>query len=144
MQNIEHVISELSRIYDAAVSTLRADILAYAENGTPPPAERVIERAWCYPELRIHYAGRETHPDASRAFGRLPYTGTYSTTVTRPQLYAQYLTEQLDLLAADYAIEIEVGRSTQQIPFPYVLDASAPVSTTPSELAQHFPPPNWR
>jgi AMP nucleosidase len=139
MQNIEHVISELSRIYDAAVSTLRADILAYAENGTPPPAERVIERAWCYPELRIHYAGRETHPDASRAFGRLPYTGTYSTTVTRPQLYAQYLTEQLDLLAADYAIEIEVGRSTQQIPFPYVLDASAPVSTKPSELALHFP-----
>jgi AMP nucleosidase len=139
MQNIENVISELSRIYDAAVATLRADILVYAEKGTPPPAERVIERAWCYPELRIHYAGRETHPDASRAFGRLPYTGTYSTTVTRPKLYAQYLTEQLDLLAADYAIEIEVGRSTQQIPFPYVLDASAPVSTTPAELAQHFP-----
>lgn len=139
MANIEHVISELSRVYDAAVSTLRADILAYANHGTLPPADRVIERAWCYPELRIHYAGRETHPDASRAFGRLPYLGTYSTTVTRPALYAQYLAEQLELLAADYDIEIEVGRSTQQIPFPYVLDASAPVATRPAELAQHFP-----
>jgi AMP nucleosidase len=83
-----------------------------------PSPDRITEHAWCYPELRIHYAGRETHPDASRAFGRLPYTGTYSTTVTRPALYADYLTEQLELLAADYDIEFEVGRSTQQIPFP--------------------------
>jgi AMP nucleosidase len=79
MNNIEHVISELTRIYDAAVSTLRADIMAYATHGTLPPPERVAGRAWTYPELRLHYSGRETHPDASRAFGRLPYVGTYST-----------------------------------------------------------------
>jgi hypothetical protein len=46
-----------------------------------------------------------------------------------PALYADYLTEQLNLLAADYDIEIEVGRSAQQIPFPYVLDATSGVAT---------------
>jgi len=137
--NITQTIADLTRIYDAAVSTLRADIAAFAQSGTEPPADRVSERAWCYPELRIHYTGRETHPDASRAFGRLNDAGTYATTVTKPQLFAQYLADQIETLAQDYEITIEVGRSAQQIPFPYVLDASSGISVRPYILAQHFP-----
>jgi AMP nucleosidase len=93
MQNIEHVISELPHLR-RGVSTLRADILAYAENGTVPSAERVIERAWCYPELRIHYAGR----DASRRQPRLWSPALYGHLFDHgdaPALYAHYLTEQL-------------------------------------------------
>ncbi|NBC35925.1 AMP nucleosidase [Novosphingobium sp. FSY-8] len=135
----ETVIADLTRIHDAAVATLRADIESFARHGTLPPEDRVIERAWCYPELRVHYAGRETSPDGGRAFGRLNAAGTYCTTVTRPALFAHYLTEQLGLLAKDYDIEIEVGRSTQQIPFPYVYDASAGLRVRPADLAAHFP-----
>ena len=135
----EQIIAELARIYEAAVATLRADILAFAQHGTTPPPERVTERAWCYPELRIHYSGRETHPDARRSFGRLIDAGTYATTVTKPELFAEYLAEQIATLAEDYDIEVEVHRSAQQIPFPYVYDASAGVSARPWELAQHFP-----
>jgi len=135
----QQIIEDLARTYAAAVSTLRGDIAAFAQSGTLPPPERIADRAWCYPELRVHYAGRETHPDASRAFGRLSDAGTYATTVTKPELFAPYLTEQLDLLAEDYAITVEVGRSEQQIPFPYVLDASSGITARPWELAQHFP-----
>ena len=92
----EQIIAELARIYEAAVATLRADILAFAKHGTPPPSSRIAERSWCYPELRIHYSGRETHPDARRSFGRLIDAGTYATTVTRPELFAEYLTEQIE------------------------------------------------
>jgi AMP nucleosidase len=137
--NIEQIIQDLARIYDAAVATLRADILAFAQHGTLPPADRIAERAWCYPELRIHYSGRETHADARRSFGRLIDAGTYSTTVTKPELFADYLAEQIETLAEDYEITVEVHRSQQQIPFPYVYDASAGVSAKPWELAQHFP-----
>ena len=49
------------------------------------------------------------------------------------------LAEQLELITQDYDITIEVGRSTQAIPFPYVLDASAGITTRPSELALYFP-----
>ena len=42
-----------SAIYDQAVATLRADIAAYAADGTLPPPDRRADRAWCYPELRI-------------------------------------------------------------------------------------------
>jgi AMP nucleosidase len=140
MGSSETVIAELVRIHEQAVETLRADVAAYAADGTLPPPERRRDGSWCYPELRIHYAGHEHRPDVTRAFGRLNEGGTYAATVTRPALFADYLTEQLDLLAADYDIRIEVVRSQQEIPFPYVLDASAELGTvSPSELALHFP-----
>ncbi|MDE2595552.1 MAG: AMP nucleosidase [Sphingomonadales bacterium] len=140
MDTHETIIAELIRLYDTAVATLRSDIAIFAQGGTPPPPERRSKRAWCYPEIRLHYRGRETRPDLARAFGRLARSGTYTTTVTRPALFAGYLAEQLDLLADDYDIAVEVGPSAQEIPFPYVIDASSGIGTvTPQELARHFP-----
>ena len=140
MEKTETIIAELVRVYQAAVTTLRTDIAAFAANGTLPPADRRTSRAWCYPELRIRYSGVETRPDLARAFGRLSHGGVYATTVTRPAFFAPYLTEQLELIADDYEIEIEVGTSAQQIPFPYVIDASSGLGTiSPQELARHFP-----
>ena len=139
MNRTEKTIAELVRVYEAAVSTLRSDIQAYAANGTLPPADRRSSRAWCYPELRIHYSGVETRPDLARAFGRLSHEGTFATTVTRPAFFARYLTEQLNLIADDYEIEIEVGPSAQEIPFPYVIDASSVGDIRPYQLAKVFP-----
>ena len=140
MLNTEKTIAELVRVYDEAVATLRSDIAQFAADGTLPPPERRAARAWCYPELRIAYAGAETRPDLARAFGRLAQPGTFVTTVTRPALFADYLAEQLSLLADDYAIEVTVGRSTQEIPFPYVIDASSGLGgLNPPDLARHFP-----
>ena len=140
MQKTEKIIAELVRVYEQAVSTLRSDIAAFAADGTLPPPGRRSENAWCYPEIRIHYEGVETRPDLARAFGRLAHSGTFATTVTRPALFADYLTEQLTLLADDYEIEVEVGRSSQEIPFPYVIDANSGLgAVSPQELARHFP-----
>ncbi|MCZ8017877.1 AMP nucleosidase [Novosphingobium sp.] len=140
MLNTDTIIAELVRVYDEAVAALRSDIARFAADGTLPPAERRASRAWCYPELRIAYSGVETRPDLARAFGRLAHPGTFATTVTRPALFADYLAEQLALLADDYAIEVSVGRSDQEIPFPYVIDASSGLGAlSPQDLARHFP-----
>jgi AMP nucleosidase len=140
MQSSDAIIAELTEIYERAIAVLRADVAAYAATGAPPPLERRRDGSWCYPELRLHYAGRENRPEVTRAYGRLSRGGTYSCTVTRPRLFADYLTEQLGLLAADYDIRVEVCRSHQEIPFPYVLDASTELgSISPNELALHFP-----
>ena len=138
----QDVIAELTAIYDAAVELLRADIAEYARSGAIPPAERRHDGSYCYPELRVRFAGGSFTGDRSRAFARLHRPGTYATTVTRPQLFADYLAEQLDLLRSDYGIEIDCGPSREEIPFPYVLDSqrgSAMLGVTPSELARHFP-----
>ncbi|WP_260923114.1 AMP nucleosidase [Novosphingobium sp. 9] len=139
METIQKTLAELVRVYEEAIACLQADINAFVADGTLPPVERRSEHRWTYPELRVTYAGRERDASHSRAFGRLAEAGEYVTTVTRPHLFADYLTDQLELLQQDYEIEITVTRSAQEIPFPYVLDGVKVGTITPQELSQHFP-----
>jgi len=135
-------IAELSRLYDETISTLRDDILAYAETGARPPAERRLDGSYCYPQLLVHFDGQGAKGDPARAFGRLQMAGTYATTITRPALFADYLTEQLELIAGDYDVRFEIRRSRQEMPFPYVLDGAFGTRLAgipPTELARHFP-----
>ncbi len=140
MATTGEIVAELTLIYDEAVAALQADIARFAKDGTPPPDERRRDRSWCYPELRIAYAGGERRSDVTRSFGRLNREGTYSYTVTRPALFTDYLIEQLELLTADYDVSVGVARSSQEIPFPYVLDGAADLGGIgAAELARHFP-----
>jgi AMP nucleosidase len=142
MSTFSKTIEDLTRIHDAATEALRADILAYAKDGTLPSPTRRTDGTYAYPELRLHFEGKGSPTDRSRAFGRLEQAGTYATTITRPQLFADYLVEQIELIAADYDIRLEVGKSRQEIPFPYVLDGEAGAlmaGIAPQELAKHFP-----
>ncbi|MBZ4364459.1 hypothetical protein LAM67_25415, partial [Mycobacterium tuberculosis] len=62
--------------------------------------------------------------------------------LTRPALFRAYLTEQLELLLRDYPVEVEVLRSEQEIPYPYVLDGAADLDlggAKAAELARLFP-----
>jgi len=137
------IIKEMAAVYDAAIKRLRADIALYAKDGTQPPPERRKDGSYCYPELRVRYFGGPPRNKGSRAFGRLHEPGDYATTVTKPkEQFEGYLTEQLDLLIEDFEVEIEVGRSAQEIPFPYVLDMHQGAEMTgisPTELARFFP-----
>ncbi|WP_225009284.1 AMP nucleosidase [Novosphingobium percolationis] len=142
MEPAETIIATLSRHYDEAVALLRTDIAAFANEGVPPPPERRRDGSYCYPELRIHFAGEARKETAPRAFGRLTQRGDYACTVTRPALFATYLAEQIDLIRSGYEVEITVGPSAQEIPFPYVLDGAygAQIAgVSPQDLAQHFP-----
>ncbi|WP_284125738.1 AMP nucleosidase [Parerythrobacter aestuarii] len=142
MQTVSNIIKDLHRVFDAATITLREDVLAYAKDGTLPPASRRTDGSYSYPELRLHFAGKGNPSDRSRAFGRLEQAGTFVTTITRPALFESYLTEQLELITSDYDVTLEVTRSDQEIPFPYVLDGDAGAKMAgiaPMELAEHFP-----
>jgi len=142
MQTFSGIFEEISRLYDQAVATLRADILAYAADGTIPPQRKREDGSYAYPELRLHFDGQGSPKDRSRAFGRLEQPGTYATTITRPALFADYLQEQLELITRDYEVRLEVAPSRQEIPFPYVLDGEAGAAMAgiaPTELANHFP-----
>src|SRR6187455_1468125 len=101
------IITELSAIYDAALERLRADIADFVHTGARPAPERRTDGSYCYPELLVHFAGGGEAALRSRAFGRLHQPGIYVTTVTRPELYAGYLAEQLALLIEDYPVTIE-------------------------------------
>ena len=136
------IISQLVSEYEASVKRLQTALSRYLKDGTAPTENERRARDFCYPELIIKYGGKERETVSNLAFGKLEKVGTYRTSFTKPEMFADYVGEQLDLLTEQYEVEISVGRSGQEIPFPYVLDGSADLelgSTSPSELARHFP-----
>src|SRR6201992_1565359 len=64
----------------------------------------------CYPFVRIT---TQTHaPVNSRlSYGFVAGPGVYQTTVTRPDLFRAYLTEQIKLLIENHAVPVEIGES---------------------------------
>ena len=138
----KQIIDALETIYDESVDALYR-LQRYLHTGEPPAPEMRASGAFCYPELVINY-DPEGHAADSRAFGKMSEAGTYSTTITQPGFYRRYLSEQLKPLLKDYDVEIEVRRSTSEIPYGYVWDqgqAAGLDEINPAELARWFPSP---
>ena len=138
----QNIINQLVTEYEASVKRLQSALAAYLKDKIPPSADQRARNDFCYPELVITYSGKTRETKSNLAFGKLEKVGTYRTTFTKPDLFADYIGVQLDLLDEQYELEISVGRSRQEIPFPYVLDGSADLelgSVSPNELARHFP-----
>jgi AMP nucleosidase len=136
------IIDRLEAEYQASVGRLRADLKTFlATRVAPDPAIRA-GGAYVYPGLRLTYVAKGPPPRLPRAYARFSQGGVYVTTITRPELFRDYLSEQLALILADFEVEAEVFRSDQEIPFPYVLDGSLDLDVadlTAAELARHFP-----
>jgi GST-like protein len=140
-QSIHDLVDRLSAIYDESVDNLRRAVTAYVQERTPPDAEARLGGVFAYPELRVDYAGKIPRPAIGRAFARLTQPGTYASSIARPQLFRDYLVEQLEHLSRDYDSIISVGRSASEIPYPYVVEDSGieigDVGT--AELSRFFP-----
>jgi AMP nucleosidase len=122
LERIPKLVDGLCEIYDQSVSALRSALARYLTTGERPDPEERANGLFAYPELRIDYT--HDHPAAfpTRAFGRLNRPGCYATSVGRPHFFKKYLIEQLSLLVRDYGVEVSIGRSASEIPYPYVLD----------------------
>ncbi|WP_052071815.1 AMP nucleosidase [Sphingopyxis sp. MWB1] len=141
---VDAIIDELQAAFRESVGNLKKAIAAYVRDGTLPPADAAATGLFDYPALRLVTTGepREGQRGHNLSFGRFERAGVFETTVTRPDLFADYLRDQLSLLVRHYDVTLSVTRTGQQIPFPYVLDASDGSdmgSVTPLELARHFP-----
>ena len=140
-QNAAGIVDRLEAEYRKSVDQLRTALKSFLAGGPPPDPALRREGAFAYPELRLSWAPGLPYPRTSRAYARIPAPGRYAVSVTRPDLFRDYLIEQLSLLQQDFEIELEVGRSDQEIPFPYVLDpADMAVADVGSvEIARYFP-----
>lgn len=138
----ETAVDALASLHDEATAALKRCLERYFSSRQPPsPEER---RSFCYPELIVHYAATGVQPSIARAYAKFQGPGTYITTVAHPGHFRRYLVEQLTHLVSDYGATIEVARSAQEIPYPYVLDRGDDLGRdgmTAAELAVHFPVP---
>lgn len=139
---VPEIVDRLAADYARAADALRAALAAYLANGTrPDPAARAAG-LFAYPELRVEYRADRPVPLPARAFARLNGAGTYTTSIARAHLFRDYLIEQLGHLVRDYEVEIGIGPSASEIPYPYILDGAADLvlgDVRAADLARIFP-----
>jgi AMP nucleosidase len=99
-------------IYESNVAYLRRSLQEFVAGG--PASETTHIRA-CYPFVRVH-TDTVVRADSRLSYGFVAGPGTYETTLTRPDLFARYYTEQFRLLLKNHAVLLEVGVSAQPIP----------------------------
>ncbi len=136
-------IDELERRHAKAAAALRMALDRFVREGLPPtPAQRAAFR---YPELRVVSPSVSSPPATRRAWAKLQRPGVYATTVTQPGFFRPYLLEQLEPLVREYGAALHVGDSTQELPYPYVLEPGDELvhgEVATADLVRHFPTPN--
>lgn len=138
----EQAIERLEALYAESTAALRASLDHYFAHREPP--EPALRASFTYPELRVHYNASALPPSNRRAFAKLAGAGDYTTTVTHPGDFRTYLLEQLQPLVNEYGAQIFVGRSDQEIPYPYVFERGDELgrgAITAVELSRYFPVP---
>jgi AMP nucleosidase len=78
----------------------------------------------CYPYLGITVGLENLIVDHRPAFGTLPYAGTYGTTLTRPDTFADYYREQIEMLLRYHKVPVVVGVSDRRMPLLFVLEGA--------------------
>jgi AMP nucleosidase len=103
-------VARLEEIYQRNTAFLRSQFERWVDG--EPMAARA--RA-TYPFVRITTA---THArlDSRLAYGFVSGPGVHETTVTRPDLFRGYFTEQIRLLIANHGVPVEIGESAEPIP----------------------------
>ena len=103
-------VEALDALYVRNTSFLR-DCFAGLANGKDD-AKRY--RAF-YPEVALSTSSF-AQIDSRLAYGHMPAPGHYATTITRPDLFARYLTDQLELIMRSHNVAVVVGESDMPIP----------------------------
>jgi AMP nucleosidase len=89
-----------------------------------------------YPEVRLTVDSFD-RIDSRLSFGHVAAPGTYATTVTRPDLFRNYLEQQLDLLIRNHGVAVVVGPSETPIPLHFAVAGAAAV-TVPQDGVLDF------
>ncbi|MDE2082088.1 MAG: AMP nucleosidase [Burkholderiales bacterium] len=111
----EAALAQVQAIYRNSIDHLRGALqrfVAGEDLGQPVRA--------CYPFVRVR-TDTVARADSRLSYGFVAGPGSFETTVTRPDLFANYLLEQFRLLRRNHGVSIEVGTSAQPIPVHFSL-----------------------
>ncbi|QFU09971.1 AMP nucleosidase [Rhodobacteraceae bacterium THAF1] len=124
-------VTRLQELYDASVSFLTEHFMASLDGDVPQTRYRAF-----YPEIRFATTSY-TKADSRLSFGHVAEPGTYATTITRPDLFRDYLTQQIGLLLKNHGTPVQVGLSTTPMPLHFAV-ANTPGLTVPQDGAMAY------
>lgn len=127
----EAAVDRLIELYQRSARFLCHNFIQVMSEGQPETRIRAF-----YPEVRITtntYASADTR----LSFGHVVEPGRYATTVTRPDLFRNYLIQQLGLLIENHKVPVQVGFSVTPMPVHFAV-ANDPALTVPQEGATDF------
>jgi len=107
-------LAQVQAIYKSSVEHLRGALQRFVAG------EDLGHVRACYPFVRVR-TDTVARADSRLSYGFVAGPGTYETTLTRPDLFASYYTEQFRLLLKNHAVSLEVGTSAQPIPVHFSL-----------------------
>ena len=123
-------LDHVTALYTEATAFLAAKLSSV--DATAEPSERF--RAF-YPEIRIKTT-TFAQIDSRLSYGHVMRPGVYAATITRPDLFREYLAEQLDLLIENHKVDVSVGVSETPIPIHFAMQAA---QSGPVDLPMEFP-----
>ncbi len=124
-------VERLRELYESAIGFLSDRFSATVTGAKPPSRFRAF-----YPEIRITTTSFAA-ADSRLSFGHVAVPGTYSATVTRPDLFANYLRQQIDLLIRNHGVPVIIGASDTPMPVHFAVANDAEV-TVPHEGVMEF------
>ena len=111
----DSALAQVQLIYRDSVEHLRTALQRFVSGTDDGQAVRAF-----YPFVRVR-TDTVARADSRLSYGFVAGPGTYETTITRPDLFADYLREQFRLLLKNHGVSLEVGTSNQPIPVHFSL-----------------------
>ncbi len=127
----EAAVARLEDLYEQATRFLCESFAEAIERGTPCARFRAY-----YPEIRIKTSSY-AQVDSRLSFGHVSEPGAHATTVTRPDLFRSYLTQQIALLIKNHDQPVTIGASDTPIPLHFAV-ANNPGLNVPQQGAAGF------
>ncbi len=124
-------VARLEELYTIATEFLHRHFADILSHGRPEARYRAF-----YPEIRMTTTSF-AKADSRLSFGHVPGPGTYATTVTRPDLFRNYLRQQIELLMRHHRVDVEIGVSVTPIPIHFAV-ANVPALNVPQEGVLDF------
>jgi len=124
-------VARLESLYAEATAFLAGQFSAVVRGGRPATRIRAF-----YPEIRLTTTSF-IKIDSRLSFGHVAGPGTYSTTITRPDLFRNYLHQQIALLIQNHGVPVAIGASETPIPVHFAL-AGNPAVSVPQEGVLNF------
>ena len=124
-------VARLVLLYEGATGFLCEHFAQTMQSGHPDCRYRAF-----YPEIRITTTSH-AKVDSRLSFGHVSRPGTHATTITRPDLFRNYLEQQIGLLILNHEVPVQIGLSETPIPVHFAV-ANDPGMTVPQEGAATF------